>query len=79
MNQILIEFVKAAATVGGGWLLDRLQEALKGKSVPTDMLLEAVMPIFRDAAGHGGRLSAAKRLELQARLDVALALVDQGV
>ena len=79
MNPLLLELLKSALGLGGKWLLDYLQNALKGKSVPTDAILEAVMPVFRDAALHGGRISTAKRLELQAQLDTALSLVDKGV
>ncbi|HEX2864488.1 MAG TPA: hypothetical protein VHN99_07955 [Deinococcales bacterium] len=77
--ELLLEVLKGAASAAGPFLIDRLTEWLKGRSVPTDALLEAVAPVFRDAAGHGGRLTAAKRLELQAKLDTALALVDKGV
>ena len=79
MNPLLLELLKTALGVGGKWALDHLEAALKGKSVPTDALLEAVWPVLRDAVGHGGRLSATERLVLQARLDTALSLVDKGV
>ena len=79
MSPLLLELLKAALGVGGAWALDRVEAALKGRSVPTDAVIAAVWPVLRDVAGHAGRLSAGKRLALQERLDAALALVDQGV
>jgi hypothetical protein len=79
MNPLLAQLLRGFGGEAVKWVINQVEERLKGKSVVTDRLLEVLAPILVDAGKGSGRLSAAKRNALQAKIDQALALVGEGV
>jgi hypothetical protein len=79
MNPFLAQLLRGFGGEAVKWVVNQVEERLKGKSVVTDRLLEALTPILIDAGKSGGRLSVRKRNELQRRIDDAMALVGEGV